>query len=122
MQTPAYRAPPVPRTTGAPVQIVDSKLQERVAEVLKALVGTASQQQKCQVADNFDAILRARTSNERGWMNATDVDVFVWLCWLDSHGNGTKLVHAVSCPGLGLDSSVQCRLGDKRKKGTQQHP
>ena len=86
---------------------MDSKLQERVAEVLEALVGKASQQRKCRVADNFDAFLRGRTSNERGWITATDVDVFEWLCWLDSHGNGTKLVHAVTCPGVGLDSSAQ---------------
>ena len=42
-------------------------------------------------------------------MAATDIDVFEWLCWLDSHGNGTKMMHAVTCPGVGLDSSAQCR-------------
>ena len=38
-----------------------------------------------------------------------DRDVLVWSCWLDSHGNGTKLVHSASCPGVGLDSDSQCQ-------------
>ena len=84
--------------------------------MLEALVGKASQRRKCRVADNLDAFLRARTSNERGWMAAADVDVFERLYWLDSHGNGTKLVHAVTCPGVGLDSSAQCRPGGKCRK------
>ena len=62
----AYGGPPVRQTAGAPVKIVDSKLQERVAEVLEAMVGKARPQRKCRVADNFDAFLRARTSIERG--------------------------------------------------------
>ena len=44
------------------------------------------------------------------------MDAFEWLCWLDSHGNGTKLVHAVTGPGVGLDSSTQCGPGDKGRK------
>ena len=95
---------------------MDSKLQERVAEVLEALVGKAGQQRKCRVADNFDTFLRARTSNGRDWVTTTDVDIFEWSCWLDSHGNGTKLVHAVTCLGVGLDINAQCRPGDKCRK------
>ena len=114
--TPRTEAPPVPRTTGVPVKIVDSKLQERVAEVLEALVGKVSHQRKCRVAAKIDAFLRARTSNEKGCMTATDVDVFEWLCSLDSHGNGTKLEHVVTCSGVGSDSSAQCGSGNKCKK------
>ena len=50
---PAYRGAPVPRNTGAPVVIVESKLNERINEVRAALAGTAGQQRKRRVADNF---------------------------------------------------------------------
>ena len=60
--------------------------------------------------------MRARTSNVRGWQTATDVDVLEWLCWLDSHGNGTKRVHIARCPGVGSDSDSQCRPGGRCKK------
>ena len=73
---PACRGPPVPRTTGAPAVINNGKLNERIREVRAALAGTASQQRKSRVADNFDGFVRVRTSNVRGWQTATDVDVF----------------------------------------------
>ena len=44
------------------------------------------------------------------------VNVFEWFCWLDSHGNGTKLVHVASCPGAGSGSSAQCQPGGHCKK------
>ena len=89
-------------------EIVYEKLERRIRKVLAALAGKAAQQRKCRVADEFDAFLRTRTNNGRGWQTATDVDVFVWLYWLDSHGNGTKWVHDETCLGLGLDDSLQC--------------
>ena len=106
----------MPRTTGAPAVIIDNKLNKRIREVREALAGTAGQQRKSRVADNFDGFVRARTNNERGWQTAADVDVLEWLCWLDSHGNGTKLVHIASCPGVGSDSDKQCRPGGHCKK------
>ena len=74
-RAPAYRGPPVPRTTEAPAVIIDSKLNERIREGRAALAGTADQQRKSRVADNFDGFVRVRTSNIRGWETATDVDV-----------------------------------------------
>lgn len=115
-KVPAYRGEPVPRSTGAPTVIVDSKLNDRINEVLAAVGGTAGQQRKSSVADNFNGFVRVRSGNARGWKTATDVDVFEWLCWLDSHGNGTKLVHAPVCPGVGTDSSTHCKLGGKCAK------
>ena len=44
------------------------------------------------------------------------VDVFEWSYWLDSHGNGTKLVLIASCPGVGSDSDAQCHPGGHCKK------
>ena len=43
---PAYRGSPVLRTAEVPVQIMNSKIEERIAELLKALLGKAGQQQK----------------------------------------------------------------------------
>ena len=77
-------------------------------EVLAALAGKTGQQRKCRVADEFDAFLRPRTNNGRGWQTATDVDVLEWLSWLDSHRNGTQWVHDGTCLGVGLDDSSQC--------------
>ena len=71
---------------------------------------------ECRVADKSDAFFRARTSDERGWMTATEVGVFEWLCWLDSHGNGTKLVLVVTRTGVGLDRSAQYRPPGKCRK------
>ena len=113
---PAYGGPLVPRIAGAPVIIMDSRLQERVTGLLEALVGKVAQQRKCRGTENFAASLCARASNERGWMTAIDVDVFERLCWLDPRENRTKLVHAVTCPGVGLDSSAQCRPGNRCRK------
>lgn len=92
----------------APVVIVGSYLQHRISEVFTALGETTGEQRKCRVAEYFDAFLRTRTSNEKGWQTATDVDVLEWVCWLDSHGNGIKLVRVVTCPGVGLDDSSLC--------------
>ena len=60
--------------------------------------------------------MRARTKNGRGWKSTTDVHVFEWFCWLDSHGNGTKLVHIGSRLGVGSDSDAQCQPGGHCKK------
>lgn len=51
----AYLAHPVPRT----VDIVDSKLQERIREVLTALSANSGHKRKYRVADDFDLILRS---------------------------------------------------------------
>ncbi|CAM9728164.1 unnamed protein product [Pylaiella littoralis] len=108
---PAYRGEPVPRSAGPPTVIFEDKLNERIHEVLSAVQGTAGQQRKSSVADSFDGFVRARSAGARGWKTATDVDVFEWLCWLDSHGKGTKLVHAPTCPGVGTTSTSRCKLG-----------
>lgn len=100
----------MPRSTGVAV-IVPDKLQARIDEVRGALSAKAGQRQKCRAADSFDEFLLARTAGARGWESATDVDVFEWLCWLDSHGRGTKWVHVTSCAGIGSDSTQLCEEG-----------
>ena len=34
-----------------------------------------------------------------------------WLCWLDSHGGGTKAVHSADCNAVGSKSLDRCRPG-----------
>lgn len=108
--------PPVPRNDEAPVKIVDCKLEERVRELLAALARKVGQQREYRVADDFSAILPTRTNVERGWETATDVDVFQWLCWLDSYDNGTTLAHVVAFSRKGLDDSAQCSSGGRCRK------
>ena len=35
---------------------------------------------------------------------------------MDSHGDGTKLLHVASCPGVRSDSDAQCQPDGHRKK------
>jgi len=39
------------------------------------------------------------------------VDVFEWMCWLDSHGRGIKWVHKTDCPGIGTEDDAMCEAG-----------
>ena len=55
-RAPAYRGGLVPRTTGAPVVIVESKLNERISEVRAALAGAAGQLRNSRVADDFGRV------------------------------------------------------------------
>ena len=66
------------------------------------------QKRKCVVVAQFDAFMRARSQNARGWGGASDVDVQDYLCWLDSKGSGTTVVHARDCPEVGSKSLVKC--------------
>lgn len=67
---------------------------------------------KAQVVQKFDAFLRSYTNGLRGWEEATPDDIFDWLCYLDSQGQGTKVVHNRSCPGVGTDDESACDPGD----------
>ena len=61
-------------------------------------------------------VLRSFTGGERGWESATLDDVFYWLRYLDIHGNGTKLVHARTCPGVGNATATACLVGSGCEK------
>ena len=92
--------------------VIDAdRLAARKEAVQVASANTAGQRRKSAVADKFDAFLRAHTAGSRGWESATDADVHDWLCWLDSHGNGTKVVHAVDCVAIGSNSLDSCSAG-----------
>ena len=86
-------------------------LTARRAFVTTAMAGRAGQIRKDKMAGDFDLFLRTLTSGQRGWESATPDDVFDWLCYLDTQGNGTKLVHDRSCPGVGTSDETACAPG-----------
>ena len=53
--------------------------------------------------------MRTVKKNEPCWQNATDVDVFMWLRRLHSHGDGTTTMHITCFQGVGSDSGAQGR-------------
>ena len=65
------------------------------------------QRRKTAVADGFDKFVRSRSNGASGWEDAPLVMVVEWLCFLDSQGNGTTIVHATSCPQVG-QYSLSC--------------
>lgn len=68
---------------------------------------------KAKVARDFDAFLRVRSGERIGWEAAAPNDVFDWLCFLDTHGNGTTVVHDLSCPGVGTSGAGECVAGSR---------
>ena len=90
------------------VPIVMAKLEARREQVTLAMAGRAGPKRKRRVAELFDAFLRSLSGGLKGWADATPDDVFDYLCYLDSHGGGTKWVHDRSCPGLGLEDGSAC--------------
>lgn len=100
----------------APVDIVDGKLRERISELVAALSGIDRQQRTCRVADYFDAFLRARTNDDRGWQTAPDVDVLECLFSFDSHGNSSNMVHVLTFPRVRLDDILRCSSGGRCRK------
>ena len=106
---PATAPAPAASAPGPKIPPVDkTRILARRVHVLAAMQGRAGQVRKRRVADLFDAFMRASSGGSRGWSGATPDDVFDWLCYLDTHGGGTKWVHVRSCPGLGLEHADAC--------------
>lgn len=112
----AYRGGPVPRSDAPPTVVDVGKFETRIQDVLAAVANTTGQQRKSSVADNFDGFVRARTQCGRGWKTATDVEVFECLCWLDSQGRGTKLVHAPTSRGGDRRQRPLCAKWEMREE------
>eukprot|EP00752_Nemacystus_decipiens_P007886 g7046.t1 len=66
------------------------------------------QRRKAKVAKDFDAFIHAHSVGRRGWDAATPDDIFDWLCFLDTHGQGTTVVHRLDCPGVGTSGATAC--------------
>jgi len=74
--------------------------------------GRAGQVRKGVAASQFDSFLVSYSKGTRGWLDARPDDVVDWLCFLDSQGKGTKLVHRVDCPGVGSPNRSLCQPGN----------
>lgn len=81
--------------------------------------GEAGQQRESAAADKFDAFLRERSTGLRGWESASDEDVLDRRCWFDSHGTGTKVVHAAGRADVGSNSITCAEKGAIASDGTQ---
>ena len=78
--------------------------------------GRPGQVRKSRVADEFDAFVLVVSAGSRGWQTATLDDVFNFLCFLDTQGKGTKMVHEASCPGVGHAGDDTCLTGSSCAK------
>ena len=107
--TPPARAPLAGRTEE--IVIDESKIAGRKASVALATARNGGQKRKLAVSEKFDAFMRTRSKQARGWSSATNADVVDWLCYLDSHGGGTKAVHSAECAAVGSKSLDRCSPG-----------
>ena len=105
-------APPTRRAVG--IVIDESRLAARKAAVALATSHNAGQKRKLRVSDKFDAFISARSTQAWGWASATNQDVLDWLCWLDPHEGGTKVVHSPNCAAVGSESLERCSPGSSR--------
>lgn len=99
------------RSPGQFIAIDHVKLQARRKQADAAMQGRPGQVRKDVIATHFDSFLRSYSAGGRGWLQALPDDVVNWFCFLDSQGRGTKLVHVVDCPGVGLPGRDRCLPG-----------
>ena len=102
------RTVPVPRYPQRPPVVVDAdKIQARRSQVLAAMEGRPGELQN--LADEFDSFLLAYLAGSRGWTTATVDDLVDFLCFRDTQGKGTNMVHEASCPRVGRAGDDECR-------------
>ena len=77
--------------------------------------GRPGQVRKRRVADEFDAFVLVISAGSRGWTTATPDDVFDFLCYFDTQGKGTKLVHATTHAWQGYHAQDATRLSPSEK-------
>ena len=89
------------------LQVNDTQLRTRYDQFRAFQRHKVRQRRKCAVADGFDKFIRSRSDRASGWEDASPEMGVEWLCFLDSQGNGTTIVHATSCPQVG-QYSLSC--------------
>ena len=109
-EPPAVPVSPVDPLAG-PVVIDRDVITARAVAVLDAFSDSVGRRRERRVTEGFDAFLRQYSDDRRGWKDALDLDVFAWLCWLDTQGQGTVVVHAKSCPAIGSADGGRCTGG-----------
>lgn len=86
-------------------------LRTRRSHVQAAMEGRPGQVRKAKVARDFDAFIRVHSGGRIGWEAAAPMDVFDWLCFVDTHGKGATVVHTLQCPGVGTSGAQDCAPG-----------
>ena len=89
------------------LQVNETQLRTRYDQFRAFQRDKVGQRRKSAVADGFDRFMRSRSDRASGWEDASPEMVVEWLCFLDSQGNGTTIVHATSCPQVG-QYSLSC--------------
>ena len=89
------------------LQVNETQLRTRYDQFRAFQRDKVGQRRKSAVADGFDRFMRSRSDRASGWEDASPEIVVEWLCFLDSQGNGTTIVHATSCPQVG-QYSLSC--------------
>ena len=79
------------------LQVDKTCLQQRKTQFLQARVSKQSELRKHQIAAEFDPFIHAISGAARNWTQATYQDVVDWLCFLDTQGDGTTVVHVPTC-------------------------
>ena len=115
----APRYPQRPSVVSDGQKLVLAAMEGRPGQVRKKYIYTGRIKKIYRVADKFDAFVLVILAGSRGWTTATPDDVFAFLCYLDTQGKGTKLVHATSCPGLGPEGDDACLAGSSSQDATR---
>ena len=90
------------------LQVDMSLLQGRKDQFLEARGLKVGELRKHKVVLDFDAFLKSTPTGAQSWIVATDEDVVNWLCFLDTHGNGTTVVHQHGCQEFGTKHWGSC--------------
>ena len=111
------RSLPAPRYPQRALVVVDvEKIQARQHQVLAAMEGRPAQPRKSRLADECDTYVLIISAGPCGWTIATPYGLFYFLCYLDTQGKCTKMVHGASCPGVGRAGGDACREGSLRAR------
>ena len=92
------------------------KHEAHLAVVFAVMADRPGQKRKSKIADDFDAILMARSGRCRCWATRTDDDVLDWACFLDFQRHGATWVHDRTCRGVGIAEGGAYRPGNGRAK------
>ena len=103
---PDHETSPSPRDVE--LRVDTTRLRERKEQFLRARASKQSELRKHRVAAEFDRFICAMSGSARNWTQATDQDVVDWLCFLDTQGEGTTVVHAPRCVEFGSKTWGEC--------------
>ena len=103
----APRGPPAVGNDSNLLVVNETPLRIRYDQFCSFQNEKVGQRRKSAGADGFDKFVRSRSNGASGWEDASPDRVVEWLCFLDSQGKGTTIVHAPSYPQVG-QYSLSC--------------